>query len=120
MIALIVGYVLMAIPFIIVTVIVMVPTRHGSVGALIVAIPVLLLLGLLSIACGAVIFFAISGPMSAFLASWSLYFYGGRYPLLGEMLEPSVAVPTFTPPPSFPGDDSTSGPDLPLNPQPIS
>ena len=60
------------------------------------------------------------GTLLTFYRAWSLYFLGGRYPLLGNLLEPPVAVPVWTPPPSLPrdGDDDSSGPDLPFNPVP--
>ncbi len=51
--------------------------------------------------------------------SYALYFLGGRYPLLGNFLDPGPGG-TFTPPPVFPSpeenDDSDGGPPMPMNP----
>ena len=61
------------------------------------------------------------GTLITFMQSYALYFLGGRYPLLGDILEPSVAAP-WTSSPSFPGkgeDDQSSGPSFPMNPAPI-
>ena len=61
---------------------------------------------------------AVIGSLYTFARAWSLYFIGGRYPMLGQYLEPTVAVPVWTPPPSLPRDedDDRNGPDLPTNP----
>ena len=56
------------------------------------------------------------GIVLTFSRTWSLYFVGGRYPLLGQYLEPEAAVPVWTPPPSFPRDNGDSGPDFPADP----
>ncbi|ADV84416.1 DUF7544 domain-containing protein [Terriglobus saanensis] len=121
----IVGILILIIPLILVGVVPAIFLRHaGMAGTAIVAL-IALVLGLIYVAASILLLFAINGPITAFFTSWGLYFYGGRYPLLGEMLEPSIAVSTFTPPPSFPSrdeeeDDPGSGPDLPLNPQPVT
>lgn len=57
-----------------------------------------------------------SGTLLMFARAWSLYFLGGRYPLLGQYLEPSPAVPVWTPPPSLPRDDYSGGPGFPADP----
>jgi hypothetical protein len=55
----------------------------------------------------------------ALLNAYAIYFLGGRYPLLGSMLEPGPGHP-FTPPPVFPSaeerKDHDDGPPMPMNP----
>lgn len=112
--------VLLAVPFVLIGILPVIFFHgFGVIGAAIAILVafVLLFAYFITSIC---LLFAISGPVSAFVVSWGLYFYGGRYALLGEMLEPAVAIPTYTPPPSFPTDDHTSPgePDLPMNPEP--
>jgi hypothetical protein len=61
----------------------------------------------------------IAGYLMMLLESYAVYFLGGRYPLLGSLLEPGPGGP-FTPPPVFPSkaeeEDSPDGPSLPMNP----
>lgn len=62
-------------------------------------------------------YLAVVGSLYTFARAWSLYFIGGRYPMLGEYLEPSGVAAPWTPPPPMPIDsDDSSGPDLPMNP----
>lgn len=75
----------------------------------------LLLLALWGVLCELVVV----GALYTFARAWSLYFLGGRYPLLGQYLEPSPAVPVWTPPPSLPPDDEdddAGGPTFPADP----
>jgi hypothetical protein len=59
------------------------------------------------------------GYLLLMLDSYALYFLGGRYPLLGNLLEPGPGAP-FAPPPVFPseeeGKDDDGGPPMPMNP----
>jgi hypothetical protein len=59
------------------------------------------------------------GAVLTFIQAYALYFLGGRYPLLGNLLEPGPAYP-FTPPPVFPSaeerKDDDGGPPMPMNP----
>jgi hypothetical protein len=59
------------------------------------------------------------GNSFTFLQAYTPYFLGGRYPLLGNLLEPGPGAP-FTPPPVFPSSDerkdSDGGPPMPMNP----
>jgi len=123
----VIAAIVLVIPFVIVGVIPAIFLRHGALGLAggLIFVLIALVLGLIYAAVCILLLVAINGPITAFFTSWGLYFYGGRYPLLGEMLEPSIAVPTYTPPPSFPSrdeeeDDPGSGPNLPLNPQPVT
>lgn len=59
---------------------------------------------------------ATTGTLLMFGRAWSLYFLGGRYPLLGQYLEPGPAVPVWTPPPSLPRDEDDDGPGFPGDP----
>jgi hypothetical protein len=60
-----------------------------------------------------------AGYLLMLLDAYALYFLGGRYPLLGNLLEPGPGAP-FTPPPVFPSreerKDSDDGPPMPMNP----
>ena len=62
------------------------------------------------------LYLAASGTLLMFARAWSLYFLGGRYPILGQYLEPGPAVPVWTPPPSMPRDDNGGGPGFPADP----
>lgn len=59
------------------------------------------------------------GYLLLLLDAYAIYFLGGRYAMLGNLLEPGPGGP-FTPPPVFPSDeeqeDSDDGPPMPLNP----
>ena len=72
-----------------------------------------------AIAIGAVmscVYLAATGTLLMFARAWSLYFLGGRYPLLGQYLEPGPAVPVWTPPPSLPRNEDDDGPGFPGDP----
>ena len=60
-----------------------------------------------------------SGYLLLLLDAYAVYFLGGRYPMLGNLLEPGPGGP-FTPPPVFPSADEQDGPDegpsMPMNP----
>ena len=61
------------------------------------------------------------GYLITLLEAYGIYFLGGRYPRLGELLEPSAPPPfRYTPPPSFSSpeeeDDDTNDPPLPMDP----
>ncbi|GAA3750876.1 DUF7544 domain-containing protein [Terriglobus aquaticus] len=81
------------------------------------------LMGTLGVVAGVIIlaimgcaYLATAGTLLMFARAWSLYFLGGRYPLLGQYLEPGPAVPVWTPPPSLPRDEDSGGPGFPANP----
>ena len=58
------------------------------------------------------------GYLLTLLESYGIFFLGGRYPLLGDLLEPPMPTPyTYTPPPPTPGDnEDDDGPPLPMDP----
>lgn len=59
------------------------------------------------------------GYVLTWLTAYGIYFVGGRYPLLGNILDPGIGAP-FTPPPVYPSDDENrdddGGPPMPMNP----
>jgi hypothetical protein len=59
------------------------------------------------------------GYLLLLLDAYAIYFLGGRYPLLGNLLEPGPGGP-FTPPPVLPSEDERKsaggGPPMPMNP----
>jgi hypothetical protein len=60
-----------------------------------------------------------TGYLLLLLDAYAIYFLGGRYPMLGNLLEPGPGGP-FTPPPVFPSEqerkDAGGGPPMPMNP----
>lgn len=61
-----------------------------------------------------------TGYLLLLLDAYAIYFMGGRYSMLGNLLEPGPGRP-FTPPPVFPSgeedqDADDDGPSLPMNP----
>jgi hypothetical protein len=78
--------------------------HHGGIGA---RFFMWFVIGLLAIAFVVAIFiasFMLTGVMETFFQAYALYFLGGRYPLLGEILQPTPppsAQGFFYPPPPF-------------------
>ncbi|HEY6272672.1 MAG TPA: hypothetical protein VIX19_11885 [Terriglobales bacterium] len=61
--------------------------------------------GLVVAALAALISMLLTAPLAVFFTSYSLYFFGGRYPRLGELLwpqPPAPVIPPTTPPPPGP------------------
>jgi hypothetical protein len=88
----------------------------GSIGkaALISSAIVGSLVLLLWMACVGI---GLLGTVFVFTQSYALYFLGGRYPLLGNVLEPPPVLPSNPPPlPSAPTGEG--GPPLPIDPSP--
>jgi hypothetical protein len=88
----------------------------GSVGtaALIAAA---IVGGLVLLVWMAGVFVSLLGTAFVFTQSYALYFLGGRYPLLGNLLEPPQFP--YSNPPLEPVPDGEGGPPLPMNPSPI-
>jgi hypothetical protein len=57
------------------------------------------------------------GVVFVFTQSYALYFLGGRYPILGNILEPPQSAYPTAPPPSTAKDEGR--PPLPMDPSPI-
>ncbi len=76
---------------------------------------------------GALLFYAfmfwlsigVTGYLVTLFEAYGIYFLGGRYALLGNLLEPGPGAP-FAPPPVFPSEeerkDDDGGPPMPMNP----
>lgn len=108
-----------AIPFGIIGVMLWIPVRHASTGPQIAMGALLALFVLVYVVWAIFLVISTFGTLCTFYIAWGAYYLGGRYPLLGNLLEPPYTNETFTPPPSFPSSDNSNGPDLPLNPQPV-
>ena len=90
----------------------------GPAGTVLMVVgAVLLWLGFLVVVFYATIL--VLGYLLLLLDAYAIYFLGGRYPMLGNLLEPGPGGP-FTPPPVFPSDeerkDVDGGPPMPMNP----
>ncbi len=90
----------------------------GSAGAVLMVAGGVVLFAALFV----VVFYAtilVLGYLLLLLDAYAIYFLGGRYPMLGNLLEPGPGGP-FTPPPVFPSDDERKeddgGPPMPMNP----
>jgi hypothetical protein len=106
----IVAFAAMLIPLVIVGVIGVVSAMllKGASAGLVVLLGVpaaILVGGLFLAAC-----IAIGGTIGTFRRNYSLLFYGGRYPLLGEILERSTPSPTLPPWQPNPGSGFNPGP----------
>jgi hypothetical protein len=73
--------------------------------------------GLVLLAWMACVCIGLVGTVFVFTQSYALYFLGGRYPLLGNILEPLRAAYPPPPPPLTAKDED--GPPLPMDPSPI-
>jgi len=90
----------------------------GTVGSVLMVLGAILLgIGFVLIVLYATI--GMAGYLMLLLEAYAAFFLGGRYPLLGSLLESGPGGP-FTPPPVFPSkaeeEDSPDGPSLPMNP----
>jgi hypothetical protein len=74
--------------------------------------------GLILLVWMAGVFIGILGTVFVFTQSYALYFLGGRYPLLGNILEPPQFVYPTPPPPPLAAKEEGS-PPLPMDPSPI-
>lgn len=93
--------------------------RHaGDVGA-ILGVAGAVILGALALVVICYLAIGAFGYLLLLLDSYAIYFLGGRYPLLGNLLEPGPGGP-FTPPPVYPSAeerrDEDGGPPMPMNP----
>jgi hypothetical protein len=78
--------------------------------------------GVLGVCFVAVVLYATigaTGYLLLLLDAYAIYYMGGRYPMLGNLLEPGPGGP-FTPPPVFASEeereDAGGGPPMPMNP----
>jgi hypothetical protein len=93
--------------------------RNGGAAIHVLLVAGAVVLGLCVFAAIFYLSFGTMGYLMALLNAYAIYFLGGRYPLLGSMLEPGPGHP-FTPPPVFPSaeerKDDDDGPPMPMNP----
>jgi hypothetical protein len=73
--------------------------------------------GLVLLAWMACVFVGVTGTVFVFTQAYALYFLGGRYPLLGNVLEPPQPPYYTPPPPSF--APVGGGPVLPMDPSSV-
>jgi hypothetical protein len=78
--------------------------RHAGSAGWVAMICGWVVLGLIFAALVIVAAIMYFGYLMTFLQAYALYFLGGRYPLLGEMLWPSPLPPPFVAPPPLPPD----------------
>jgi hypothetical protein len=81
--------------------------HNSGTGGTIALIGCAVVAGLIFLAWLAVLGISALGSVYTFSQAYSLYFLGGRYPLLGDLLDrstppPSFAYPAGFPPPSYP------------------
>ena len=113
--ALVFALLIAAVPFVLLGVILFFSLHHaGAAGTaiLIVAAAIGSLIYLALAFCAGI---AALGPVYVFSSAYSLYFLGGRYPLLGDLLDRSEPPPVF-PYPAYP----MRGPLYPPPPAPLA
>lgn len=87
-----------AIPLVVVGVALFLLLHHaGLMGHILLTVAGMAGLGVF-VACVLCLYIAVAGYAHTFWQALALYFYGGRYPLLGNLLEPPVVLPE--PPPT--------------------
>jgi hypothetical protein len=75
--------------------------RHsgGADTALLIALAIAG--GIIFVVWMALVIIGLLGPVQVFMQAYSLYFLGGRYPLLGDLLDQTTPFPGFYAPPGF-------------------
>ena len=105
------------IPFAIIGGVLWLALHHAGTAGAAALIASAIVGGLVLLAWMASVCIGLVGTVFVFTQSYALYFLGGRYPLLGNILEPpQFAYPT--PPPPLTAKDE-GGPPLPMDPSPI-
>jgi hypothetical protein len=93
-------------------------SHSGAAGGALLGVGALILYAIFIVFIFYVTLFTF-GYLIALLEGLGIYFLAGRYPLLGNILEPGPGAP-FAPPPVFPSDeerkDSDGGPPMPMDP----
>ena len=93
--------------------------RHAGPAATLIAVAGGVLLGLIFVVVISYLSILAFGYLLLLLDSYAIYFLAGRYPQLGNLLEPGSGTP-FTPPPVLPSPEETQddddGPPMPMNP----
>ncbi len=91
--------------------------RHAGTVATAALIGLAVVGGLVLLVWMACVIVGLIGTVFVFTQSYALYFLGGRYSLLGNVLEPPQFQHSTPLPPPFAPDEG--GPSLPMNPSPI-
>jgi hypothetical protein len=96
----IIGVILLMIPFLILggigLVLVLILKAASSGLAVLFGVPAAILLGLIFLLA----FIGVSGTIGAFRRNYALLFYGGRYPPLGNILQPPIPSAPWAPAPA--------------------
>jgi hypothetical protein len=105
------------IPFAIVEGVLWLAFHHAGTAGTAALIASAIVSGLILLVWMVAVFIGIIGTVFVFTQSYALYFLGGRYPLLGNILEPPPFPYPAPPPPLATKDEG--GPPLPMDPSPI-
>jgi hypothetical protein len=73
---------------------------HSTGAAWLLAVLVEIALGIVIAGLAALVMICFAGPVSVAIRNYALVFYGGRYPLLGNLLVPAQATPEAPPLPA--------------------
>jgi len=76
--------------------------HNAGAGGIAVLIGCAILGGLIFLCWAVCVFIALIGPLLIFNQAYALYFLGGRFPLLGDLLDRSTLPPTYAYSPTFP------------------
>jgi hypothetical protein len=108
------------IPFAIVGGVLWFALHSAGAGGMAILIGCAVIGGLVFLAWMVCVGIALFGPLFMYFQAYALYFLGGRYPLLGDLLDRSTPPPTFAyaagypPPPTFEPPQSEPPPSPPL------
>ncbi len=83
---------------------------HGSAGAKILVVAACIVGGLVTLGWTVFVYICSAGFVTTFFQAYALYFFAGRYPLLGEVLEPS-GQSWWNLPPSEPFNPPSTAPE---------
>ena len=87
--------------------------RHAGPGGTAVLIGLGVALGLMFLCWAVCLGFGLLGPVYVFSQAYSLYFLGGRYPLLGDLLDETTPAPEFLADPAYVPPPPVIGPPEP-------
>lgn len=75
--------------------------RHAGAGGTVLLIALAIAGGIVFVGWMVCVAIGLLGPVQIFTQAYALYFLGGRYPLLGDLLDQTTPVPDFFAPPGF-------------------
>jgi hypothetical protein len=105
------------IPFALIGGVLWLALRHAGLVGTAALVASAIIGGLVLLFWMACVTIGVVGTLFVFTQAYALYFLGGRYPLLGNILEPVPFLP-YTPPPPLPVQPGEDGPPLPADPSP--